>query len=96
MKPSILRDISEELQLQPQPQLSNFADDSDKLILEDELQRIRLFGKIDVHKVVTGIVVAVLGMYIFLYSKKSRIKYISSNFLYNFICAEKNMNLRNK
>lgn len=61
MKPSILRDISEELQLAPQPQLSNFADDADKLILEDELQRIRLSGKIDVHKVVTGVVVAVLG-----------------------------------
>ena len=47
----------------PQPHLNNFVDEGDKLILEDELQRIRLFGKIDVHRVVTGIVCAVLGKF---------------------------------
>lgn len=61
LKPSILRDISEETQLAPQPIRTNFVDDSDVLILEDELQRIRLLGEMDVHRFVTGVVVAVLG-----------------------------------
>ncbi|KAG8323834.1 DNA polymerase delta subunit 2, partial [Homalodisca vitripennis] len=48
-------------QLVPQPVRSNFVSDSDTLILEDELQRIVLQGRLDVHKVVTGVVCAVLG-----------------------------------
>lgn len=61
LKPSILKEISEETQLAPQPARDNYADDTDKLILEDELQRIRLFGKLDVNTIVTGVVCAVLG-----------------------------------
>lgn len=61
LKPSILREISEENQLVPQPPRSHYTDDADILILEDALQRIRLMGKIDVHSVVTGAVCAVLG-----------------------------------
>lgn len=61
LKPSILREISEENQLVPQPPRSHYTDDADILILEDALQRIRLMGKIDVHSVVTGVVCAVLG-----------------------------------
>lgn len=45
----------------PQPPRTHFFDDSDQLILEDELQRIRLIGNLDVHSVVTGVVCAVLG-----------------------------------
>jgi len=45
----------------PQPPRTRFFDDSDQLILEDELQRIRLVGNLDVHLVVTGVVCAVLG-----------------------------------
>jgi len=45
----------------PQPPRTHFVDDSDELILEDELQRIRLIGNLDVHLVVTGVVCAVLG-----------------------------------
>jgi hypothetical protein len=45
----------------PQPPRIHFVDDSDQLILEDELQRIRLVGNLDVHLVVTGVVCAVLG-----------------------------------
>nr|XP_029714507.1 DNA polymerase delta small subunit-like isoform X1 [Aedes albopictus] len=62
LKPSILREISEENQLVPQPPRSHYTDDADILILEDALQRIRLMGKIDVHSVVTGAVCAVLGV----------------------------------
>lgn len=61
LKPSILREISEENQLAPQPIRKNFADESDTLILEDEVQRIQLLGDVPVHKFVTGIVMAVLG-----------------------------------
>lgn len=65
LKPSILRDISEENQLAPQPIRLNFADESDTLILEDEVQRIQLLGDLPVHKFVTGIVIAVLGKVFF-------------------------------
>ncbi|XP_031618741.1 DNA polymerase delta small subunit isoform X2 [Contarinia nasturtii] len=61
LKPSILREISEETQLTPQPVRQNFADESDMVILEDEVQRIQLLGEFPVHQFVTGIVVAVLG-----------------------------------
>lgn len=62
LKPSILHEISEESQLVPQPVREKFVDNSDIIILEDELQRIRLIGKMDPHKFVTGIVCAILGM----------------------------------
>lgn len=62
LKPSILREISEETQLAPQPLRTHFVDESDTLILEDEVQRIQLLGDVPVHKFVTGIVMAVLGM----------------------------------
>ncbi|XP_055302693.1 DNA polymerase delta subunit 2 isoform X2 [Sitodiplosis mosellana] len=61
LKPSILREISEETQLAPQPIRQNFADESDTLILEDEVQRIQLLGDFPVDQYVTGIVMAVLG-----------------------------------
>uniref|UniRef100_A0A182RSJ8 DNA polymerase delta subunit 2 n=1 Tax=Anopheles funestus TaxID=62324 RepID=A0A182RSJ8_ANOFN len=61
LKPSILREISEENQLAPQPPRSHYTNDNDILILEDALQRIKLVGKMDVHSVVTGVVCAVLG-----------------------------------
>ncbi|XP_055840808.1 DNA polymerase delta subunit 2 [Episyrphus balteatus] len=60
-KPSILREISEENQLAPQPPRQHYADSDDKLILEDELQRVRLFGQINVRFMATGVVCAVLG-----------------------------------
>ncbi|XP_059053766.1 DNA polymerase delta subunit 2 [Achroia grisella] len=62
LKPSILKDLSEQLEIIPQPPRTHFVHDSDSLVLEDELQRIRLIGdSIDVHQVVTGVVCAVLG-----------------------------------
>lgn len=65
LKPSILKEISEEAQMAPQPIRDNFADDSDVLVLEDEVQRIQLLGEITVHNFVTGIVFAVLGKFEF-------------------------------
>ncbi|KAJ9596901.1 hypothetical protein L9F63_012082 [Diploptera punctata] len=80
LKPSILKEISEEnlssTNLNNSVQLYSlgkniswphshqepwYVDDTDELILEDELQRIRLIGKLDVHSVVTGVVCAVFG-----------------------------------
>ncbi|KAH8365571.1 hypothetical protein KR093_002045 [Drosophila rubida] len=61
-KPSILRDISEENQLAPQPQRQNYSEPGDKVILEDELQRARLQGEhITGRNLATGIVCAVKG-----------------------------------
>ena len=49
----------------PPPTRTHFTEEKDLLILEDDLQRIRLFGKIDVPHLVTGIVSAVLGKFIY-------------------------------
>lgn len=64
LKPSILREIAEETQLAPQQIRYNFVDESDQLILEDENQRIQLLN-MSVHEFVTGIVMAVLGKFLF-------------------------------
>lgn len=45
----------------PPPARSHYTEEKDFLILEDDLQRIKLIGKIDVHNLVTGVVSAVLG-----------------------------------
>lgn len=60
LKPSILREISDENHVALQP-TTIFYDDSDKVILEDGLNRIALTGKIEASKLVTGIVCALLG-----------------------------------
>ncbi|XP_011631379.1 DNA polymerase delta subunit 2-like [Pogonomyrmex barbatus] len=61
LKPSLLRDLSKELQLEVQPS-NNYASNDDKLFLEDETLRIRLVGNhMNIQEIVTGLVCAVLG-----------------------------------
>ncbi|KAK8726293.1 hypothetical protein OTU49_010194, partial [Cherax quadricarinatus] len=61
LKPSILKEISEEHHLMPQPVAEKYVSSEDEIILEDEVQRIQLAGNIDVANLVTGLVCAVLG-----------------------------------
>lgn len=62
LQPSILKEISDEHNLPPQPIGSKFTSETDKLILEDELQRIVLVGELKVQSSVTGTIVAVCGL----------------------------------
>ena len=65
LKPSILKEISEQNGLVAPPpgtgSRSRFADTSDELILEDELQRVALTGDIVVGEMISGTVVALYG-----------------------------------
>ncbi|OQV23941.1 DNA polymerase delta subunit 2 [Hypsibius exemplaris] len=61
LKPSVLKDLSENLDIATQPILPRYAGDHDTLLLEEETQRIVLVGNIDMREIVTGVTVAIMG-----------------------------------
>lgn len=61
LKPNILKEISEEHNLMPQPPRVKYADDGDELVIEDESERVVITGNIPVGNVVTGSIVALFG-----------------------------------
>ncbi|KAK0082614.1 hypothetical protein PV325_010117 [Microctonus aethiopoides] len=62
LKPSMLKELSYELQLIPQPVRSNYSSEKDQIFLEDEMMRIKLVGnRIDPKEIVSGLVCTVLG-----------------------------------
>ncbi|XP_046424565.1 DNA polymerase delta subunit 2 [Neodiprion fabricii] len=62
LKPSILRELSEEQQLAPPTPRINYCSNKDQLFLEDEMLRIKIVGNhVNIKDMVTGIVCAVIG-----------------------------------
>ncbi|CAB3982528.1 DNA polymerase delta subunit 2 [Paramuricea clavata] len=61
LKPVILKELSVENNLMPQPPRVKYINENDELILEDENQRVRLVGEIPIDKLITGVIAAVLG-----------------------------------
>ena len=62
LKPNILQELCDENAILPQPAHKRYISEDDDLILEDDLQRIKLRGpNVQVSQLVSGIVCGVLG-----------------------------------
>lgn len=61
LKPSVLKEMAEELQAVPQPSRLNYCSSKDSLFLEDDVARVKLVGNLTVEALVTGLVCAVCG-----------------------------------
>jgi DNA polymerase delta subunit 2 len=62
LKPTALKEYTEDLTMARQLAADNFCDDDDGLVLEDETARIKLTGGLDVENFVTGIIIGVKGV----------------------------------
>lgn len=60
-KPSILKELSDDGCTFIQPIKDRYTSENDYLILEDELQRIALIGDINIGRMCTGAIIALLG-----------------------------------
>ncbi|GIY05881.1 DNA polymerase delta subunit 2 [Caerostris extrusa] len=79
LHPSILKEISDEHHMVPEPVTEEYTKEDDFLILEDDLQRVVLCGNIDPQFNVTGVTVAVLG-----YTEESG-KFFVEEYCYSFV-----------
>ncbi|RWS09785.1 DNA polymerase delta subunit 2-like protein [Dinothrombium tinctorium] len=61
LQPTILKELSEEHQLIPQPAMEKYISAEDVVFLQDERETVQLIGNFDVHSVTTGITIAILG-----------------------------------
>ncbi|XP_011498026.1 PREDICTED: DNA polymerase delta subunit 2-like isoform X2 [Ceratosolen solmsi marchali] len=61
LKPSILKEIANELQAVPQPPRLHYCSPKDMLFLEDDVARIKLVGDLPLNALVTGLVCAIYG-----------------------------------
>lgn len=62
LKPTALKEYTEDVTMAQQLAADTFCDDEDALVLEDETARIKLSGEIDVGCLVTGIIIGVRGV----------------------------------
>jgi DNA polymerase delta subunit 2 len=62
LKPTALKEYTEDIAMAQQLAADTFCDDDDGLVLEDETARIKLTGQIDVGCLVTGIILGVRGV----------------------------------
>lgn len=62
LKPTVLKEYTEDVTMAQQLAADSFCDDDDGLVLEDETARIKLTGAIDVSCMVTGIILAAKGV----------------------------------
>ena len=63
LKPTVLKEYTENRTMAAQLGATAFMQADDGLILEDESARIRLTGRLEVGQLVTGVVLAVRGVY---------------------------------
>lgn len=62
LKPTVLKEYTEDVTMAQQLAADSFCDDDDGLVLEDETARIKLTGALDISCMVTGIVLAAKGV----------------------------------
>lgn len=61
LKPTVLKEYTEDVTMAQQLGADQFCDDGDGLVLEDDTARIKLTGALDTGRMVTGIVMAARG-----------------------------------
>jgi DNA polymerase delta subunit 2 len=62
LKPTVLKEYTEDATMAQQLSADTFCDDTDGLVLEDDSARIKLTGDLDTDSLVSGIILAVKGI----------------------------------
>jgi len=61
LQPSVLHEVSDDMQLIPQPALDKYVNVEDQVSLQDGCESVILQGMVNVDELVTGVMVAVIG-----------------------------------